>query len=41
MWDISKRALAGELGIFTHVSYRSWPAKIISMLRTISNMNNK
>lgn len=49
MWDISKQALGGWPGVWTHVSYRKYPEKrnkwdchpdpnLKSMLRTISNL---
>jgi N-acetylmuramoyl-L-alanine amidase len=49
MWDVSKRALNGDPGVWAHVSYRPWPSKhnkwdvhpdpnLRSMLRTISGL---
>jgi len=46
MWDVSPRALRGEPGIWTHVSYRPAPAKtdchpqenLIEMLKTLSKI---
>jgi N-acetylmuramoyl-L-alanine amidase len=49
MWDVSDRALGMDPGVWTHVSYRPWPASrnkwdchpdpnLISMLRTISGL---
>jgi len=46
MWDVSQRALSGEPGIWTHVSYRQKPGKtdchpqpeLIEMLKTIASL---
>ena len=49
MWDVSKLAIAGEPGIWSHVSYRPWPSKrnkwdvhpdpnLKAMLRTIATI---
>jgi len=49
MWDVSDKALAGEPGVWAHVSYRPWPSSknkwdvhpdpnLISMLKTISGL---
>ncbi len=47
MWDVSKKALDGEPGVWAHVSYRPWPSSknkwdvhpdpnLIKLLRTVS-----
>lgn len=49
MWDVSEKALAGEPGVWAHVSFRPWPSSknkwdvhpdnnLISMLKTISGL---
>jgi len=46
MWDVSDKALAGDPGVWAHVSYRPAPQKfdvhpdpnLISMLRTVSSL---
>ena len=49
MWDVSKRALSGVAGVWSHVSYRPYPQRrpkwdahpdpnLISMLRTIERL---
>lgn len=49
MWDVSEKALLGDPGVWTHVSYRPWPSSknkwdchpdpnLISMLRTVSGL---
>ncbi len=46
MWDVSQKALSGEPGVWTHVSYRPANAKtdlhpqpeVIEMLKTLSNL---
>jgi N-acetyl-anhydromuramyl-L-alanine amidase AmpD len=49
MWDVSQNALDGKPGIWTHVSYRPWPAsrnkwdchpqpELINMLKTLSKL---
>lgn len=49
MWDVSQKALRGDPGVWTHVSYRPWPSSrnkwdchpdpnLISMLRTLKSI---
>jgi len=49
MWDVSKLALAGTSGVWSHVSFRPWPSSknkwdchpdknLISMIRTVSGL---
>lgn len=49
MWDVSQKALRGDPGVWTHVSYRPWPStqnkwdchpdpNLISMLRTLKSL---
>jgi len=49
MWDLSDKALAGNKGVWAHVSYRPWPSKsnkwdahpqpeLIEMLKTLKNL---
>lgn len=49
MWDVSPKALSGTPGVWTHVSYRPWPARrnkwdchpdpnLKAMLRTIAGL---
>lgn len=49
MWDLSESALTGAPGVWTHVSYRPWPAnknkwdchpqpELIAMLKTIGGL---
>lgn len=49
MWDVSKKALRGDPGVWTHVSYRPWPSSrnkwdchpdpnLKSMLRTLKSI---
>ncbi len=46
MWDVSQRALSGEPGVWTHVSYRPYPQKfdchpqpeLIQMLKTVQTL---
>jgi len=47
MWDVSQKALSGEPGVWTHVSYRAKPGKtdchpqpeLIDMLKTLSSIS--
>lgn len=49
MWDVSSKALNGDEGVWTHVSYRPWPStknkwdchpdpNLVSMLKTLKSL---